>query len=94
MKRYSVYNDGLYDSYISILKDYKDTEYVLSKLQFLRNSGKDIKADYIEVVDKLCKQAKLPITISKNSLLEHMTCLKIIRYTINIYRQVFLLSKR
>lgn len=59
MKRYSVYNDGLYDSYISILKDYKDTEYVLSKLQFLRNSGKDIKADYIEVVDKLCKQAKI-----------------------------------
>lgn len=59
MKRYSVYNDGLYDSYISILKDYKDTEYVLSKLQFLRDSGKDIKADYIEVVDKLCKQAKI-----------------------------------
>lgn len=59
MKRYSVYNDGLYNSYISILKDYKDTEYVLSKLQFLRNSGKDIKADYIEVVDKLCKQAKI-----------------------------------
>lgn len=59
MKRYSVYNNGLYDSYISILKDYKDTEYVLSKLQFLRNSGKDIKADYIEVVDKLCKQAKI-----------------------------------
>lgn len=59
MKRYSVYNDGLYDSYVSILKDYKDTEYVLSKLQFLRNSGKDIKADYIEVVDKLCKQAKI-----------------------------------
>lgn len=59
MKRYSVYNDGLYDSYISILKDYKDTEYVLSKFQFLRNSGKDIKADYIEVVDKLCKQAKI-----------------------------------
>lgn len=59
MKRYSVYNDGLYGSYISILKDYKDTEYVLSKLQFLRNSGKDIKADYIEVVDKLCKQAKI-----------------------------------
>lgn len=59
MKRYSVYNDGLYDSYISILKDYKDTEYVLSKLQFLRDTGKDIKADYIEIVDKLCKQAKI-----------------------------------
>lgn len=59
MKRYSVYNDGLYNSYISILKDYKDTEYVLSKLQFLRNTGKDIKADYIEIVDKLCKQAKI-----------------------------------
>lgn len=59
MKRYSVYNDGLYNSYISILKDYKDTEYVLSKLQFLRDTGKDIKADYIEIVDKLCKQAKI-----------------------------------
>lgn len=59
MKRYSVYNDGLYDSYISILKDYKDTEYVLSKLQFLGDTGKDIKADYIEIVDKLCKQAKI-----------------------------------
>lgn len=59
MKRYSVYNDGLYNSYISILKDYKDTEYVLSKLQFLRDTGKDIKADYIEIVDKLCKQTKI-----------------------------------
>lgn len=59
MKRYSVYNDGLYNSYISILKDYKDTEYVLSKLQFLRDTGKDIKAAYIEIVDKLCKQAKI-----------------------------------
>ena len=37
-----------------------DTLEQLSKLQFLRRDiGKDIKADYIEVVDKLCKQAKI-----------------------------------
>lgn len=53
-------------SLLKMIKLFGDNFYILdtleqlSKLQFLRrNIGKDIKADYIEVVDKLCKQAKI-----------------------------------
>lgn len=52
-------------SLLKMIKLFGDNFYILdtleqlSKLQFLRRDiGKDIKADYIEVVDKLCKQAK------------------------------------
>lgn len=53
-------------SLLKMIKLFGDNFYILdtleqlSKLQFLRRDiGKDIKADYIEVVDKLCKQAKI-----------------------------------
>lgn len=53
-------------SLLKMIKLFGDNFYILdtleqlSKLQFLkRDIGKDIKADYIEVVDKLCKQAKI-----------------------------------
>lgn len=53
-------------SLLKMIKLFGDNFYILdtleqlSKLLFLRRDiGKDIKADYIEVVDKLCKQAKI-----------------------------------
>lgn len=53
-------------SLLKMIKLFGDNFYILdtleqlSKLQYLRRDiGKDIKADYIEVVDKLCKQAKI-----------------------------------
>lgn len=59
MQRYKAYDDVIYTFYIKELKEYKDTDYVLSKLLSLKESGFDVKKDYIEIVNGLCKQEKI-----------------------------------
>ena len=49
VKLFKDFVSDCFDNYIKELKSYHDVRYILSKLEFLKNEGYDVKSDYKEV---------------------------------------------
>lgn len=53
VKKFKPYVSSCYSHYITELKAFQDIDYVLAKLESLKNKGFDITTDYIEIVNKI-----------------------------------------